>query len=31
MRPSTVEGLKDSLASWGEMKEEGGVLPLTEN
>ncbi|WP_169870543.1 hypothetical protein [Pseudomonas fragi] len=26
MRPSTVEGLKDSLASWGEMKEEGGAF-----
>ncbi|MBU5976893.1 hypothetical protein KQW06_31545 [Pseudomonas aeruginosa] len=25
MRPSTVERLKESLASWGEMKEKGGA------
>ncbi|MCC9289610.1 hypothetical protein [Pseudomonas aeruginosa] len=26
MRPSTVEGLEDSVASWAEMKEEGGAI-----
>ena len=26
MRPSTVKSLKDSLANWGEMKEEGGAF-----